>query len=142
MMPPWQADWAVAMRAFVALVLVAVGVLHLLPLVGVLGGSQLERLYGVAIADPALLVLLRHRAVLFGLVGAACLYAAFRPLQRMPVIVAGLASTLSFVALAGAEGPNAAMHRIVLFDVGAALLLGLAALVHLRQQRGRHRRRF
>jgi hypothetical protein len=70
------------MRWIVSAVLLMVGVLHLLPLVGVVSRAQLTRLYGVEVDTPTLELLLRHRAVLFGLLGAFLLVAAFRaPLQ-------------------------------------------------------------
>ena len=54
--------------------LVVAGVINSIPLIGVLSNSQLERLYGpgIAKADPTTIVLLRHRAVLFGIVGSIC----------------------------------------------------------------------
>ncbi|MFX7374071.1 hypothetical protein ABTJ00_18850, partial [Acinetobacter baumannii] len=51
------------------LVLIAVGLLHLLPVDVVLGALQLDRLYGVSTASTRMLLLLRHRAALFGIVG-------------------------------------------------------------------------
>ena len=59
--------------------LIVVGVIHLLPLSGVLGGAQLFSLYGVPVDDPNLEILMRHRAVLFGLLGVFLVYAAFKP---------------------------------------------------------------
>lgn len=67
------------MRHLVSAMLVIVGVIHLLPLSGVLGVGRLAALYGVSISDPNLSVLMRHRAVLFGLLGAFLVFAAFKP---------------------------------------------------------------
>ena len=110
--------------------LVAAGLIHLLPLAGVLGADKLAALYGIPITGPDLAILMRHRAVLFGLIGALCLAAAFhRPLQWAALSIA-LASVLSFLALAlGTGGYNAAIARVVTADVIAAALLaaGVAA---------------
>jgi hypothetical protein len=104
--------------------LVAAGLIHLLPLAGVLGGDKLSALYGIPIAGPDLAILMRHRAVLFGLIGALCLVAAWRePLQWAALLIA-LASVLAFLALAwGTGGYNAAIGRVVTADIIAALLL-------------------
>jgi hypothetical protein len=56
--------------------LFVVGVIHLLPLAGVLGASRLSALYGIAVAEPNLERLLRHRAVLFGVLGGLCIAAS------------------------------------------------------------------
>ena len=57
------------MRHLPMLALLIAGAIHLLPLSGVTGAAALERLYGVAVDSPDLALLLRHRAVLFGLLG-------------------------------------------------------------------------
>ena len=59
--------------------LVAVGILHLLPVVGLLGDAQLQRLYGIDGLDANLSILMRHRAALFGILGTLMLVAAFTP---------------------------------------------------------------
>lgn len=104
--------------------LVAAGLIHLLPLAGVLGADKLSALYGVAIAGPDLAILMRHRAVLFGLIGALCLAAAFREALQWPALMIALASVLAFLALAwGTGGYNAAIGRVVTADLVAAALL-------------------
>ena len=50
---------------------------NLLPALGVISAARLEALYGVPIADANLVVLMRHRAVLLGIVGALLAGAAF-----------------------------------------------------------------
>ncbi len=67
------------MRYLVSAMLVVVGVIHLLPLSGVLGSERLAALYGLSFNDPDLAILMRHRAVLFGLLGLFFLFAAFNP---------------------------------------------------------------
>ena len=104
--------------------LVAAGLIHLLPLAGVLGADKLAALYGIPIAGPDLAILMRHRALLFGLIGALCLMAAWREPLQWAALLIGLASVLSFLALAwGTGGYNAAIGRVVMVDVIAALLL-------------------
>ena len=109
--------------------LIVVGVIHLLPLPGVLGAGRLARLYGTVIEDPDLIILMRHRAVMFGLLGALLVAAAFRAELRGVAYVAGFVSVVSFLAIAwsvGGYGP--AVGRVVAADVVALVLL-LAAFV-------------
>jgi hypothetical protein len=125
------------MRAWIVpAVLVGVGAVHLLPLVGVLGGERLRALYGVRADDPNLALLLRHRAVLLGLLGAFMVAAAWLPAWRSAALAAGAVSVLSFLVLSLLVGEvNAALARVVLVDVVAAAALALAALLHVMQRR-------
>ena len=82
------------MRYLVSAMLVVVAVIHLLPLAGVLGGERLASLYGQDFNEPNLAILMRHRAVLFGLLGAFMLFAAFRPAWQDVAFVAGFVSVL------------------------------------------------
>jgi hypothetical protein len=114
-----------------ALALGAVAVLHLLPLAGALGGERLAALYGVPADEPTLALLLRHRAVLFGLLGGFLLVAACRPLWRTPAFVAGFVSVASFLWLAALVGPiNAQLSRVVVADVVALGCLAIGAVAH------------
>lgn len=110
------------------------GVIHLLPLPGVMGAGQLARLYGVATDDPNAVILLQHRALLFGLLGVLLIAAAFRPELRAVALVAGLVSTVSFLVIAwGVGGYNAQVARVVVADVLAVVLLLLAAGIEWRK---------
>lgn len=128
------------MRHLPMIALLIAGAIHLLPLSGVMGATALERLYGVAVDSPDLAVLLRHRAVLFGLLGAFLVVAAFRPAWRLAGLLAGLASVLAFLLLAWLEpGWGEAIRRVVVADLVAlgALLVGLPVhALHGRPGRG------
>jgi membrane protein DedA with SNARE-associated domain len=73
--------------------------------------------------------------VLFGLLGAFCIAAAFMPQFQAAAFVAGFVSAGSFLLLAwqiGGRGyMSAQMHKVVVADVVAVLLLivGGAALI-------------
>lgn len=116
--------------------LLGTALIHLLPFIGVLGAARLEALYGVPVADPNLEILLRHRAVLFGLLGAFLLVAPFRRGLAGPALAAGAISVGSFLLLAGVVGEaNAQVSRVVAADVVAAVLLAVGAAAHVRLRR-------
>lgn len=124
------------MRQILSLCLIIVGIIHLLPLSGVLGAERLQSLYGLPMADPNLVLLMRHRAVLFGLLGAFCVIAAFWPALQLAALTAGSVSVLSFLALAASSGPlNASVGRVVVADwvALAALVLAFAMYALLRR---------
>ena len=110
-----------------------VAVIHLLPLAGVLGASRLAALYGLVVAEPNLEILLRHRAVLFGILGGFFAYAAFRPYIQAMALVIGLVSVASFLLLAYAVGGyNAQVGRVVLADWVALAALAVGAALYWR----------
>ena len=118
------------MRYLVSAMLVIVGIIHLLPLSGVLSESRLTVLYGIPFDEPNLEILMRHRAVLFGLVGALLIAAAFRPALRTVAFSAGLASVISFLYLAWTVGGyNAQLGRVYVADIIAlaCLVIGVVA---------------
>jgi hypothetical protein len=108
--------------------LLVAAVIHLLPLVGVLGAERLRSLYGIPVEGADLAILLRHRAVLFGLLGAFLALSAFKPGLHGLGLLAGFASVVSFLALAWATpGYNAALARVVVADWIALAALCIAA---------------
>lgn len=122
------------MRLLVCAMLVIVAVIHLLPLSGVLGSARLNALYGIPFDEPNLAILMRHRAVLFGLLGAFLLYAAFHPQFQLVAFVAGFLSVLSFLYLAWSVGGyNALIGRVFTADIIAlaCLIIGAAAYTAL-----------
>jgi hypothetical protein len=70
--------------------------------------------------------------LLFGLLGAFMVFAAFRPDLQGLAILAGLVSVVSFLWLAWTVGGyNAQLARVFRADVVALLCLLVAAAVHL-----------
>lgn len=120
------------MDTLAAILLAVVGVVNLAPVVGVRSARTLAKMYGIDLrdGDVELAILLRHRAVMLGLVGGFMIYAAFVSALQPSAIVIGFVSMLSFVALARASGrPNRAIAKVSAIDVGASLLLGVAVLL-------------
>jgi len=125
------------MRLAATVLYLVVAVVNLAPAIGVLSTARLATLYGVAVNDPNLAVLLRHRAVLLGIVGGLLAFAALHPPLRPAALVAGLVSMLSFVVVAYVVGGyNAQLGRVAAIDVVASIALVIAAALDAVAQRG------
>ena len=125
------------MRYLVSTMLVIVAIIHLLPLSGVLGGERLAALYGLPFNDPNLAILMRHRAVLFGLLGLFLLFAAFYPQFQAIAFIAGFVSVVSFLWLAWSVGGyNTQVARVFTADVVAlaCLIIGFVAYLFLQHR--------
>ena len=120
------------MRFILPAMLLIVGIIHLLPLSGVLSANRLHMLYGIVVEDPNLEILMRHRAVLFGLLGAFLIAAAFLPSLQLAALVAGFASVVSFLYLAAAVGNfNEQVNRVVIADKVAVICLVVGAVAYV-----------
>lgn len=107
--------------------LVVTGVIHLLPVIGLRSAARLERLYGLPLADHDLVLLMRHRALLFGLLGTLCLAATVRPELVPAALIGGWLSVTGFLGLAGTgRTRRAEIRRVIRADWIAVLALTLA----------------
>lgn len=121
-------------RTLVMIGLVVATIVHLLPLWGVLANANIEQLYGVPIEGNDLQLLMRHRAAMFGILGAFTLAAMFRPHLRTPALTMAFASLAAFLLLAGIVSPhNAAVGRVVFIDIVAVILVGAGLLASLKK---------
>ena len=113
-----------------AVMLSIAALIHLMPLFGITGGDALQRLYALRFDNPDSLLLMRHRALLFGLLGAGMLAAIRLRSLRTPMLVCGIASTTGFLALAFDAGTiNSALARVVIADVIALAAMIVAASI-------------
>ena len=112
-----------------ALILLA-ALINLLPVIGVVSASRLQGLYGIAFEDANLLILMQHRAILFGIVGGLLLVSAFHLPLRTVAVAVGLVSTLSFILIAWLVGGyNAEIRRVLVADVVASIALASSVLL-------------
>src|SRR5262245_31136216 len=125
------------MRHLATTLFILAGIANLPPLLGVLGAERLELLYGMPFAGDDLVLLMRHRAVLFGILGAFIIFAAFQTRLRTAATVAGLSSMLSFMLLAlPLDVHGEAVRRVFWVDAGASVLLIAGYLISVRNSRG------
>jgi len=121
------------MKYLVSASLILAGIIHLLPLPGLLGAAKLTALYGLDLSEPNLSILMRHRAVLFGLLGSFLVYAAFKPSLQPLAFVAAFVSVVSFLLLAWSSGGyNTQVGRVVTADLVALVVLVIGAAVRAR----------
>ena len=119
------------MRFIIPAMLVAVGIIHILPLSGVLSATRLFDLYGISFDDPNLEILMRHRAVLFGLLGIFLLSSAFLPSLQLAALITGFVSVVSFLYLAfSVGGYNDQVNRIVTADKAALVCLLVGSITY------------
>lgn len=110
--------------------IVLAGIINFLPVIGAVSVAQIEGLYGVDASDPTLGILLRHRAVLFGLIGGFMIVAAFCRRLHLTAIIGGLISMLSFLWLYFLTGDQPqALLSIIYADIAGIAFLGGALII-------------
>lgn len=122
-------------RVIIAGLMLVIAVIHLLPISGLFGTERLMALYGVEVVDSNSEILMRHRAVLLGLLGAFFAYAAFLPAVQPIAFVAAFISVASFFWLCFSVGEfNDEIRRVVIADIVASLSLIVAVFLFVKTQ--------
>ena len=125
------------MERLVSAVLVAVGLINLFPIIGIASAKLLVGLYGLESLEGDLLILMRHRALLFGILGTFIIYSALKDHLRPSAIVMGLVSMLGFSILVFTSGEvGAKLSNVAIIDFGASAALGVVAIILLRRANG------
>ena len=120
------------MKHLATTMLTLVGIIHLLPLSGILGAERLSTLYGIEFQDPNVLILMRHRAALFGILGTFFMVAAFRPAWQLWALATAFLSTGSFMLLAWSTGGyNPELHRVFVVDLVALGLIVIGFIARI-----------
>lgn len=112
------------MKRTITVLLVLVGLMNFYPVIGVLSADTLASLYGVTIIDNDLLMMMRHRAILLGMLGIFMVLSAFRPNMQAAAIVVGLVSMVTFIGLVLGTGDyGESIKRVMVADVIGTLVL-------------------
>ncbi len=107
-------------------------IIHFLPTIGVTGSASLQNLYGVIIQEKNELLMMRHRAVMFGIIGGILGLAIVRKPLRKFAYLAGLMSMFSYLILVTDEGIQTftpQIQRVFWIDVIGVAWLGGAAVL-------------
>lgn len=116
-------------KAFLVL-LFLVGLINFLPVLGALSAERLAQAYSIEVVGSDLEILLRHRALLFGIVGGFILVSVFIPVYQGAAMIIGAVSMVGFLVLALQVGDyNAALQKVLWVDVGGIVLLAAAAVL-------------
>ena len=101
------------------------GVINFVPSFLVFLPDKIRSSYGIEIPDANYELLLRHRAVLFGIIGGVMIYAAIRKRHYALSVTMGLISMISFVVLFylmdGTLNPE--LTKVMKIDMGGIIIL-------------------
>lgn len=118
-------------RAITGLLMI-VAIVQFLPIMGVFGNERLETLYDVKIESANMEILMRHRAVMFGMLGAFLGYAAFRPSLQPIAFLAAFISLAAFFYLTFSVGDYTdTIWRLVIADAIASVSLVIAVVLYV-----------
>jgi len=120
------------MEIFFRVTLFLAGIINLIPSILAIFPGRIYGSYGVDILDPNMELLLRHRAVLFFIVGGILVYSALAKKYYALATITGLVSMVSFVVLylSLSQSVNEQLRKVMLFDIVASTLLFVGALVY------------
>ena len=112
------------MNLTISILLITVGLINFLPVIGIISAEKLSAAYAVELIGNDIVILMRHRALLFGLIGGFMLYSVWKPSYQSVAMVMAAISMLGFLFfVAAADHYNASITKIAIID-----LIGLAAL--------------
>lgn len=106
-------------------------VIHILPALSALSKSCLAGLYGISADNLNLMTLLQHRAVLFAIIAAGCVYAAHVASVRWPVLIATTISMASFILIAVSRGQLSGPLAKIAYVDGIGLFIAIILAVIL-----------
>ena len=114
------------MNTLASVLLFVVGIINFLPVLGVASADRLAHGYGIDLFGNDLVILMRHRALLFGVLGGFILYSVVYPVHQWPaMIMAGVAMVGYVYLMYTVGGYNAELGRVLMVDyVGIACLAG------------------
>ena len=124
------------MKNLGTVLLMGVGLLNLAPIIGIISTQQLESLYGITDLSADLEVLLRHRAVLFGLLGSFVLLSVTRTQLRPIACFAAFIAMASFAYLAWTvDVVGNPLRRVAIADIAGLVALSIVVMIEFRVQR-------
>jgi len=110
--------------------LIIVGLINCAPVLGVLSAQNLENAYSISLASNDLIILMRHRALLFGVLGGFILYSVFFPSYQGAAMIMAMVSMVSFIALVYLVGGyNDSIYKVLVVDIIGIVFLAIAALL-------------
>jgi heme A synthase len=101
------------------------GVINLLPSVLAFLPDKISKSYGIEIPNENYELLLRHRAILFGIIGGLMIYSAVAKKHYEVSTVIGLISMVSFIVLFFLIGKdiNSELKKVMSIDIVGTVIL-------------------
>lgn len=101
------------------------GAINLLPSVLAFLPDKISKSYGIEIPNENFELLLRHRAILFGIIGGLMIYSAVAKKHYEVSTVIGLISMVSFIVLFFLIGKdiNSELKKVMTVDIVGTVLL-------------------
>ena len=122
------------MSKIITVCLIIVGLINFVPVIGLFSAAQIEQAYSVPINGNDVEILLRHRALLFGIIGGFILYSAFKTQHQKPAMLMAVISMTGFLAVVlSIGGYNESLYKILIIDVVGLVFLGLAAVLKMKE---------
>lgn len=110
--------------------LVVVGLVNFAPLLGVVSAQKLESAYGITLNSNDLIILMRHRALMFGLLGGFVLVSAFFAVYQIPAMIMAAVSMVGYAILVHSVGDyNPSIHKVLVIDYVGIVFLVVAAIL-------------
>lgn len=109
------------------------GIINLLPSVLAFLPSKISKSYGIEVSNVNYELLLRHRAVLFAIVGGLLIYAAVtRKYVELSVLI-GFISMASFILLYFLVGKevNAELTKVMKIDILGIVVLAISYILYI-----------
>ncbi len=109
------------------------GLINLLPALLAFLPDKISKSYGIEIPNANHELLLRHRAILFGIIGGLMIYSAIVKKHYQLSTIAGLVSMTSFIILYFLIGKdiNSELKKVMMIDVVATLILCIGFILFL-----------
>ena len=110
--------------------LVIVGLINFVPVMGAFSTQKLENSYSISLVSNDLIILMKHRALLFGILGGFILYSAFFPsFQTVAMIMAGVSMVGFALLVYSVGGYNASIFKVLIADIIGIVFLAIAAVL-------------
>lgn len=118
------------MTKLITLCLIVVGLINVAPLMGLLSAQKLQSAYAIELASSDLIILMRHRALLFGVLGGFILYSAFvSSYQGAAMIMAAISMVGYAVLVYLVGGYNESLFKVLIADIVGILFLIIAVIL-------------
>lgn len=118
------------MEKAITICLVIVGLINLAPVLGIISTRKLESAYAITLGTNDLVILMRHRALLFGILGVFILLSAFAPAYQLAAMAMAGASMVGFALIVvSIGGYNKAIGSVLMIDIVGIIFLLAAVLL-------------